>query len=64
PVETEEARARRAELAKTRPEFIVDGLGGYNPRLAIGAFDDLRGWMAGYRETARVGQSVVYKRVR
>ncbi|MCU1234948.1 MAG: hypothetical protein JWP63_2915, partial [Candidatus Solibacter sp.] len=42
PVETEEARARRAELAKTRPEFIVDGLGGYNPRLAIGAFDDLR----------------------
>jgi hypothetical protein len=24
----------------------------------------LRGWMAGYRELARVGQSVVYERVR
>ena len=63
PVETEGARTRREELARTRPEFIVDGLGVYNPRLAIGAFEDLRAWMANYREVARSGQSVVYRRV-
>jgi hypothetical protein len=64
PVETEGARARRGELARTQPEFIVDGLGVYNPRLAIGAFEDLKAWMANYREVARSGQSVVYQRVR
>jgi hypothetical protein len=63
-VETEEARTRRAELARTRPDFIVDGLGGYNPHLALGAFEDLRGWMANYREVGRSGQSVVYERAR
>jgi hypothetical protein len=64
PVETEETRVRRAELVRTRPDFIVDGLGVYNPRLAPGAFDDLRGWMAQYREVGRSGESVVYERVR
>ncbi len=63
PVETEEARARRAELARTQPEFIVDGLGAYNPHLALGAFEDLRAWMGHYRELARSGQSVIYQRV-
>jgi hypothetical protein len=63
-VETEGVRARRGELARTRPEFVVDGLGVYNPRLAIGAFEDLRAWMANYREVGRSGQSVVYQRVR
>uniref|UniRef100_Q01Q00 Glycosyltransferase RgtA/B/C/D-like domain-containing protein n=1 Tax=Solibacter usitatus (strain Ellin6076) TaxID=234267 RepID=Q01Q00_SOLUE len=64
PVEMEGARVRRGELSRTRPEFVVDGLGVYNPRLAIGAFEDLRAWMANYREIARSGQSVVYQRVR
>ncbi|MDE3167611.1 MAG: hypothetical protein KGN36_17550 [Acidobacteriota bacterium] len=64
PVESVQSRARRAELARTRPEWIVDGLGGYNPRLAIGAFGDLREWLYGYREAARSGASVIYRRVR
>jgi hypothetical protein len=63
PVETEEARARRGELARTRPAFVVDGLGVYNPHLALAAFDDLRAWMANYREVARSAQSVVYQRM-
>ena len=48
----------------TRPNFVVDGLGEYNPHLALGAFDDLRAWMADYREVGRSGQSVIYQRVR
>ena len=63
PVETEEARARRGELTRTQPTFVVDGLGRYNPRLGLAAFEDLRAWMAQYREIAHSGQSVVYQRV-
>jgi hypothetical protein len=62
PVETGQSRARRAELAASRPTFVVDGLGEYNPRLAVTEFDDLRAWMAGYREVGRSAESVIYRR--
>ena len=62
PVETGESRARRAELAASRPEFVVDGLGEYNPRLALTEFGDLRAWMAAYREVGRSPGSVIYRR--
>jgi hypothetical protein len=62
PVETEESRARRAELAASRPTFLVDGLGEYNPRLALSEFGDLHAWMAGYREVGRSAGSVIYRR--
>src|SRR6476659_8550617 len=42
PVETEDAARRRSELARSRPSFVVDGLGLYNPRLAITSYPDLR----------------------
>jgi hypothetical protein len=60
-VETEESRAHRAELARSRSVWIVDGLGGYNPKLAIDAFPDLRDWLAGYQEVGRSATSVVYR---
>ncbi len=62
PVETEESRARRAELAASRPTFVVDGLGEYNRRLALNQFADLRAWMAGYYEVGRSAGSVIYRR--
>jgi len=62
PVEAGEPRARRAELAASRPTFVVDGLGEYNRRLAIAEFGDLRAWMAGYREVGRSAGSVIYRR--
>ena len=62
PVETEQARARRAELARSHPTFVLDGLGTYNPRLGIGNYSDLREWFASYREVSRTGQTVVYRR--
>lgn len=62
PVETEESRARRAELAASRPTFVVDGLGEYNRRLAVTEFGDLRAWMASYREVGRSAGSVIYRR--
>jgi hypothetical protein len=63
PVETAESSARRAELAASRPTFVVDGLGAYNPRLALRAYPDLRSWMAEYRELARTGGTVIYRRL-
>ena len=62
PVETDGVAARRAELAASRPTFVVDGLGEYNPRLALTEFADLRAWMAGYREVGRTAGSVIYRR--
>jgi hypothetical protein len=62
PLETEESRARRTELAASRPTFVVDGLGEYNRRLALNQFADLRAWMAGYYEVGRSAGSVIYRR--
>jgi hypothetical protein len=64
PVETEAARARRLELARSQPTFVVDGLSAYNPRLAIANFPELRQWFADYREVARTSQTAIYRRFR
>ena len=62
PVESESTQARRAELAATHPTFIMDGLGPLNPRLAIGAYTDLRPWLTNYQEVARTSLTIVYER--
>jgi hypothetical protein len=55
------ARENRQRLAGFRPTFIVDGLGGYNPKLAITKYPDLAPWLAHYREVARTAHSVVFR---
>ncbi|MBZ5579567.1 MAG: glycosyltransferase family 39 protein [Acidobacteriia bacterium] len=62
PVETEGPRQHRAELARSSPTFLIDGLGLYNPKLAIGNYPDLSAWFARYHEAARTGQTIVYIR--
>jgi hypothetical protein len=62
PLETEGARARRAELVRSEPSFIIDGLALYNPRLAITRYPDLRDWLAHYRVAARTSESIIYRR--
>jgi len=63
PVETESPPRRRAELAASDPAFVVDGLGLFNPKLAITSFPDLGPWLSHYREVARTGQTVIYRRL-
>ncbi len=58
------ARANRRRLEETSPAFIVDGLGPYNPRLAIAAYPDLAPWLSNYAELARLPTAVVYRRNR
>ena len=39
----------------------MDGLGLYNPRLAITQFPELAEWFSHYREVGRVGGTVIYQ---
>jgi hypothetical protein len=62
PVETESTREHRADLTRSDPTLIMDGLGPINPTLAIGAYEDLRPWLAQYKLVASTGLTAIYKR--
>ena len=55
-------RWHRAELARSTPDLVLDGLGLYNPALAITAFPDLAQWLARYEEIGRTKATVLYRR--
>jgi hypothetical protein len=50
----------RAELARSRPDVLIDGLSLYNPALSMDRYPELRAWLAGYREMARTKGSIIY----
>jgi hypothetical protein len=62
PLEIQAASRRRMELAQTRPTFVADGLGVYNPRLEITRYPELHNWFANYREVARTAYTIIYRR--
>ncbi len=53
---------RRKQLSASRPTFVVDGLGKYNPDLALAQYEDLQPWLSGYQEIARTRGSIIYRR--
>jgi hypothetical protein len=61
PIDWPAAATRRAELTKSRPAFVLDGLSLFNPQLAIDHYPELREWLAQYREAARSGQTIIYQ---
>ncbi len=62
PVETVEALLRREQLADSQPTFILDGLGLFNPQLAIAHYPELREWFSHYRQVGRTSETVIYRR--
>jgi hypothetical protein len=62
-VAPEWARRNREELMRSKPDFIVDGLGRYNPRLAIDAYADLKPWLSNYEPAGGTGFTKIYRRV-
>jgi hypothetical protein len=58
----ESTAAARRELANSAPDYIVDGLSEYNPRLALAGYPELKTWLANYRELTRVRGIVIYQR--
>jgi len=61
-VESGQPAQRRIDLTRSSPAFIVDGLGSYNPRLAITNYPDLRGWLGQYEVAGRSPGAVIYTR--
>jgi hypothetical protein len=57
----ENTAAARRELAASDPDFIVDGLSAYNPKLALSGYPELQEWLARYREIARIRGMVIYQ---
>jgi hypothetical protein len=51
----------RAELVQSRPTFLVDGLGVYNPSLALVNQSYLAAWLQNYREVDRTAFSIIYR---
>ncbi len=60
-VDPEWARQNRAELVRSSPAIIVDGLSGYNPRLDIRDYPDLAAWFQRYCLAGRAGLTSVYR---
>jgi hypothetical protein len=56
------AAENRLLLQQSRPDWVLDGLGSYNPRLALSAYEDLKEWMASYHLETRSGMTFVYRR--
>jgi hypothetical protein len=61
PIDWPSAAARRAQLAQSRPTFVLDGLSPFNPQLSIDRYPELRTWFSQYREAARTRQTIVYE---
>jgi 4-amino-4-deoxy-L-arabinose transferase-like glycosyltransferase len=59
-VDPDWARRNRAELLRSSPSIIVDGLSLYNPRLDITNYADLTDWFKRYCLAGRVGGTAVY----
>jgi hypothetical protein len=49
------------ELMTTRPTWIVDGLGPYNPSLSLSRQASLAEWFSHYTEVARTEFSILYR---
>ncbi|MBV9759337.1 MAG: hypothetical protein JO340_02125 [Acidobacteriaceae bacterium] len=56
------AALNRQKLTRTKPAYLVDGLGLLNPRLAPENYSDLQPWLAHYKLIARTKLSLIYRR--
>jgi hypothetical protein len=56
------AAQNRAELSRSSPTWVVDGLGLLNPRLAPDRYPELREWLTHYKLVSRTKLSLIYHR--
>ena len=61
PVTADFLEENRAELIRSRPTWVVDGLGPFNDSLALAKQESLAAWFAQYREVARTRFSILYR---
>ncbi len=58
-----EVQPHLLKLARSRPRWVVDGLGPLNPALGIDRVAALEVWRRSYREAGRTATLVIYRRV-
>jgi len=58
------ARANRRELARAKPDFVVDSLSYFNPKLGMDQYPELSDWLKSYRLVGWTSLSAVYERTR
>ncbi len=64
PIYNGPAARNRAQLARTKPTWIVDGLGLLNPSLKPQDYPELRSWLSGYHMAGRTRFCIIYRRDR
>jgi hypothetical protein len=64
PVDADWASQNRKELARSSPQWIVDGLSAYNPALDIHKYTELTDWLSHYCEAGKPGLITLYRRCR
>jgi hypothetical protein len=55
------AAENRRRLTKLSPAWVVDGLGPYNPALAITRYPDLAEWLARYEVAGETAGTRIYR---
>jgi len=60
---TEGTHEAREELAKARPDILMDGLSLFNAELSMDHYSELRPWLMNYREVGRTKGIVIYTRI-
>jgi hypothetical protein len=56
------AAHNRAQLAQSRPTFIIDGLTLFNPGLNPNKYPELQSWLSHYKLIGRTSLSLIYRR--
>lgn len=62
PVLVKGVREAREELARSKPDIVMDGLSAFNSGLTMDRYPELRSWIAGYRIVGRTKFTTVYVR--
>ncbi|MBM3786547.1 MAG: hypothetical protein FJW30_19490 [Acidobacteria bacterium] len=57
------AAENRRRLVRSQPDWIVDGLGPYNQKLAITQYNDLSDWLTNYKTAHQTQGATIYRRV-
>lgn len=52
----------RAELVRSQPDIVIDGLSPFNPALSMDHYAELRPWIDGYRVVGHTRGTVIYAR--
>jgi hypothetical protein len=61
PTAPELAANNRRQLSELRPTWVIDGLGPYNPALAVSNYPDLAAWLNRYEIAFRTSGCIAYR---